>query len=849
MLNRPETAGSGQVDYRWLRAGRYVFTPAGVLFLLIIGHWIGALLWVGVSGAYLLVQPMVVRVLTANGVRRRVPLVLGLMGTTIMSIGPLIAASSGSPVGPSIGLIMLASGVQFLIAAYAAVPRTGLIVAIPCALATAFILADTWANPSQELMIVAMATLAALFFTTIHTRTALKDRRENSAAHTALVSEISAARDAALRAEQVAGNALERLQQSVAVVPAGLAFFGPDDRLTFWNDRLADYCGAYGVALEAGVPFTDLLTRMESRSSSRQGDRVGAERMNLRLAARATAGKVEMPRFDGRWFRYEYRRLPDGGASTTITDITEIKQRETFIQAIFNNNAVPMCVADLRTLRFLEANDALVALSGWSRVELKTMTLYDLVADSDRERFAAEHRKKVVNPAHSANRAWRFRTRAGADLFIRPYGSILTHTDGTPVLAGALLDVTAQMQAEKAVLANTRALRKAKRTAEAANQAKSDFLAMMSHELRTPLNGILGMAHALDTAALAPPQAEQVRTVVRSGQALTAILNDILDLSKVESGRMDLASEAVDIRSVVGDACEMWALVARDKGLDLRVDIAPTVPDWIAADPLRLRQIILNLLSNAIKFTERGHVALGLTPGATGTGLVLTITDTGAGLGAAAQKRLFRNFEQLNAGIARRHGGTGLGLAITRKLAQLMGGDITVASRLGKGTTFTVTLPLEAVAAPAADEPAAVDNLPTDLSILVAEDNPTNQAVIHALLGSVGWRLTVVDNGQKAIEAHRVEAFDLILMDVHMPVMDGLAAVRAIRAGGAGDPGTPIIALTADAMLGDRDQFLASGFDSHVPKPIEAGKLFQAILLAVNGQREPTPVEATPVAI
>ena len=811
--------------------------------MLIIGHWTGALLWVGVSGAYLLVQPMVVRLLTANGVRRWVPLVLGLIGTTIMSIGPLIAATSASPVGPIIGLIMLASGIQFLIAAYAAVPRTGLIVAIPCVLTASFILADMRTIPSQELLIVAMGTLAALFFTVVHTRTALKDRYENGRAHAALVGEISAARDNALRAEQVAGNTLERLQQSVAVVPAGLAFFGPDDRLTFWNDRLADYCGAYGVELEAGVPFSDLLTRMESGVTIRRGDPSGVDRMNLRLAARATAGSVELPRFDGRWFRYEYRRLPDGGASTTITDITEIKQRETFIQAIFNNNAVPMCVADPRTLQFLEANDALVALCGWSRAELRTMSAYDLVADIDRERFTAEHSKKVLNPAHSANRAWRFKARDGAELFIRPYGSVLTHTDGTPVLAGALLDVTAQMQAEKAVLANTRALRKAKRTAEAANQAKSDFLAMMSHELRTPLNGILGMAHALDTAVLAPVQADQVSTIVRSGQALTAILNDILDLSKVESGRMDLATEPVDIRCLVGDACEMWALVARDKGLDLRVEIAPTVPDWIAGDPLRLRQIMLNLLSNAIKFTERGHVLLALAPGAAGRGLVLTITDTGPGLSAVAQKRLFRNFEQLNAGIARIHGGTGLGLAITRKLAQLMGGDIKVTSRLGKGSTFTVALPLETIAAPQASEPEAADHLPADLSILVAEDNPTNQAVIHALLGSFGWRLTVVDNGQKAIDAHRTGAFDLILMDVHMPILDGLAAVRAIRAGESGDPGVPIIALTADAMIGARDQFLASGFDSHVPKPIEAARLFQAIARTVGGHREAEAAE------
>lgn len=848
-MNRPETEAIPQVDYRWLRAGRYVFTPAGLLFLLVIGHWTGAVAWAALSGAYLVAQPRIVRALDIDQFRRWTPGILGLIGTTIMSVGPLIAATSGSPLGPLVGLIMLASGLQFLTAAYATVPRLGLLVALPCALTAGFIAFNIGSVPSEDLLIVAMGTVAALLFTVVHTRTALKDQHDNSRAHAALVAEISQARDASVHAEMVTGDTLERLRQSVGVVPSGLAFFGPDDRLIFWNDRLADYCRVYGVEPETGLKFQDLMARMEAGDPCRRNEPNKVGRTSLRLAARTSSGSIEFPRFDGRWFRYEYRRLPDGGSSTTITDITEIKQRETFIQAIFNNNAVPMWVVDPRTLRFIEANDALVALSGWSRAELTGMSVYDLISDEDRERFAIEHRKKVRDPAHTTNRAWRFLTRDGKQVFIQPYGSIVTHTDGTPVLTGALLDVTARMQAEKTVRANTRTLRKAKRTAEAANQAKSDFLAMMSHELRTPLNGILGMAHALNSARLAPVQAAQVNTIVRSGQALTAILNDILDLSKVESGRMDLATEAVDIRCLVGDACGMWDVVASDKGLDLRVRIAPGVPEWIAGDPLRLRQIILNLLSNAIKFTERGHVTVGLTVDAAGSGLILTISDTGTGLSAAAQKRLFRSFEQLHAGIARQHGGTGLGLAISRKLAQLMGGEVSVASRLGRGTTFTVILPLETVEAPLAGEIAMADSLPAELSILVAEDNPTNQAVIHALLGSFGWRLTIVGDGEKALEAQRTEAFDVILMDVHMPVLDGLAAVRAIRAGEAGDPCVPIIALTADAMIGDRDQFLASGFDSYVAKPIEAAKLFQAIAHTVGGRRGPGSPEQVAVAV
>ncbi|WP_339933078.1 PAS domain S-box protein [uncultured Brevundimonas sp.] len=457
-MTRPVAEAIAQVDHRWLRAARFVFMPAGVLCLLVIGNWRGAVLWVALSGLYTLVQPRIASVMERSQARRWTPATLGLLGTTVLSAGPIIAAGSASPMGTIVGLIMLAAGVQFLIAGYAAAPRLGLLVALPCVLAAAWIVTNLKAVPPEDLVIVALGTTAALLFTAVHTRTALKDRLTRARDHATLVAQISEAHDAAVHAEQISAGALERLRQSVGATPAGLAFFGADDSLSFWNDHLADYCRAYGVELTPGLAFEDLLARMEADESTPRAGRNNADRMNLQLAVHAAGESIELARFDGRWFRYEYRRLPDGGASTTIIDITDIKQRENFIQAIFNNNAVPMCVVDPETLKFHKVNDALVALFGWDRTELEGMTVHDLLTDSDREFFRLEHRKKLLDPDHSADRFWRCRTREGTELFIQPYVSQVIQSNGKVVLTGSLLDVTARTISERRkVVPSTRA--------------------------------------------------------------------------------------------------------------------------------------------------------------------------------------------------------------------------------------------------------------------------------------------------------------------------------------------------------------------------------------------------------
>lgn len=416
------------------------------------------------------------------------------------------------------------------------------------------------------------------------------------------------------------------------------------------------------------------------------------------------------------------------------------------------------------------------------------------------------------------------------------FGGLAPVQQATLYGALALLAAYAMVSATMARGAHE-ALDAARVEAEAASEAKSAFLAMMSHELRTPMNGILGMAHALQQAPLNPRQAEQVGMLVRSGDGLMAILNDILDLSKIEAGRLDLELAPLDLGDLVRLVCGLWSESAAAKGLDLSVDIEPALPRALLGDATRLRQILQNLLSNALKFTEAGEVrvvvAVAPSSRADLVRVEIAVSDTGLGISADQQTRLFQPFVQAEASTARRFGGAGLGLAICRRLAALMGGEITLDSTPGRGSTFRVTLDLPVAEAPpeAEDAPAGRATPLAGLNLLVAEDNVVNQAVARAILEALGARIVVAGDGAQALAALKAAGeapYDLVLMDIHMPVMDGIATLAAIRSGPAAR--TPVIALTADAMSGQDQRLLSLGFDAVQPKPIQPGDLVAAIL-------------------
>ena len=376
------------------------------------------------------------------------------------------------------------------------------------------------------------------------------------------------------------------------------------------------------------------------------------------------------------------------------------------------------------------------------------------------------------------------------------------------------------------------ALAEALERAEAGSRAKSEFLATMSHEIRTPLNGVLGMAHALAADPLAPAQREKLEVIQSGGEALLSVLNNVLDLSKIEAGRISLEDSVADIARIAHSVQAIFSAIAAEKDIALTVSVSPQANGLWRGDPMRIQQILQNLVSNAVKFTDRGRVSIEAFE-ARGV-LVLRVSDTGPGVAPEVQDQVFDAFTQADASTTRRFGGSGLGLSICQALAQLMGGGITLQSVVGLGSTFTVRLPLERAAAeasPAVQASRAALPPLSGLRLLAAEDNAMNQLVLRTLLEPFGVVPHIVANGQEAVDAWATGDWRVILMDVQMPVMDGPMATRVIREREAelGLPRTPIIALTANAMSHHTEEYLACGMDEVVAKPLNIAELIQAI--------------------
>jgi PAS domain S-box-containing protein len=422
---------------------------------------------------------------------------------------------------------------------------------------------------------------------------------------------------------------------------------------------------------------------------------------------------------------------------------------------------------------------------------------------------------------------FRFRHKDGRYLWVLSRAVAVRDAQGKIVrLVGTHSDITANKLAEAS-------LRQAKEAAEAANRAKSEFLANVSHEIRTPMNGVLGMLNLAMDTQLDATQRDYIQTAHDSADALMAIINDILDLSKIEAGRLDLHNEDFSLHDLLRACSQLFAPRCESKRLAFESTLDPALPNKVHGDLVRLRQVLVNLLGNAVKFTESGSVTLIARPLDDGR-LDFRVRDTGIGITAEYQTRIFEAFSQADGSITRKFGGTGLGLTISQRLTQLMGGDLTLRSTPGQGSEFGFALPLPAAdPASAAAEPAPEAAEPrASLKILLAEDNRINQKVAISLLEKAGHQVHAVSSGEAAIEAIAAdERFDLVLMDMQMPDMDGLEATRRIRADEAaqGKRRLSIIALTANAFASDRERCLAAGMDDFLSKPLNRGQLMEAI--------------------
>lgn len=481
-------------------------------------------------------------------------------------------------------------------------------------------------------------------------------------------------------------------------------------------------------------------------------------------------------------------------------------------------------VWDMNTYRLFGRDDATEppALEEWLTA----------VADEDRDHLTREI-ERALTERDRYYCEYKYIRPDGECRYIRAHGLFRERLDGGAIFIGVNLDVTDDVRRAEE-LENQRA------EADRANEAKSQFIANMSHEIRTPLNGVMGMAQLLMRTQLDETQTRHVGTLQTSGQALLDLIEDILDISKIEAGMVDVDREDFDVTEMVNSVSDMVSSLARGKGLDVSTTIDPNVITWVSGDKKAIRQVLINIVGNAVKFTEQGSVSIAVRP-FSDTQLEFVVNDTGPGIPADQLDRIFDRFAQVDDSKTRKHGGTGLGLAICRELIQLNGGELGVESEYGEGTTFWFRLPLSAAKPRHGEDEIPVIEPDREATrtgrILVVDDVPTNQIVAAALVRNVGHAVELAGNGEEAIEALEHDSFDLVLMDIQMPVMSGDEAIRRIRASGKSYANIPIFALTADASKGAEETYLALGANGYMSKPLDLDRVTRAIESAFRESR------------
>jgi len=634
-----------------------------------------------------------------------------------------------------------------------------------------------------------------------------------------------------LRADRQTRAAVALKEVVMASAPVALAMVDRDMRYIYVNDR---WCKDTRVSRERAIGAHVGELFPESYAELK-----GAYDRCLQGEV-AWSDKVRIPRPEGRvqWLRAEVGPWRDadgqiGGLIAMSHDITDVITALDRAERSESRMKLALEIADVlvyevdyeaRELRVEGAADTFfggqitydaISRDAWSVVHPDDKPLAAAAWDrhlAEGGPFRTEYR--MVAP--DGSEVWAF---SGAELTRRD--------DGRPSrLLGVLKNITERKRAEEELV-------QARDVAEAASRAKSEFLANMSHEIRTPLNGVMGVAAALSRTGLTPAQTEMVQLIQGSGQTLEAILSDLLDLARIESGKLDLKAEPFALGASLRAVGDLFRPLASEKGLDFEIDIDPAAEAWVEGDAVRLRQVVGNLLSNAVKFTAEGQVSL--TVRVDQGVLALSVSDTGIGFDAEFKARLFDRFEQADGSITRRFGGTGLGLAICKQLATALGGELSAESEPGAGSTFRLILPLTAAKAPTVAAPVTPDLHEAGRAprVLLAEDHAVNRRVVQLLLEPAGVELTCVENGAEAVAA-AAGGFDLILMDMQMPVMDGLTAIRAIRAAGNR---VPIWALSANALPEHVRASSEAGADGHLTKPISAEALYAVLEAACDAER------------
>jgi len=530
----------------------------------------------------------------------------------------------------------------------------------------------------------------------------------------------------------------------------------------------------------------------------------------------------------------DLRRLHDeleAEVASRTRELTAEKEKAEAAQELFakayQSSPALFTISSPRSGKHMEVNDAWSSLTGYSREDALRNTVGELGlwADTDdRQEFI----KQIRNQKFVRNFETTYRTKSGGRKKMLLSGELIEYRDEECLLVVGQ-DVTEQKKLETELLEATK-------MAEAANLAKSEFLATMSHEIRTPMAGVLGMADILLEDDLTAEQRNTVLKIKGAGQALVTILNDILDLSKIQAGKLEIENIDFDLRGLLTDTLDLLYPKASGKGIALASKIDPNLPAGINGDPTRIRQVLVNLLGNAVKFTERGSVTLCANVAEYRDDAVVLrfeIIDTGIGIAHDRYAGLFEDFTQLDASTARKYEGTGLGLAISRRLSELLGGEIGVDSVEGEGSTFWFTVAgkvteFEFTETAGRDGAGSIRTM-RPLHILVAEDNDLNQEIIKAVLAKFDHTVIAVDDGRAAVDAVRDFDFDIVLMDVRMPEMDGTDATRVIRQQQGPKSAIPILAVTADAMVENRKDYFDAGMNACVTKPINQKELLRAI--------------------